>query len=188
MSYFDCGKRFEVKLRIQGAKRLKELGVPFRREARVETSDHMDLGDPLIQSVSRCAFNLRNRHLEGVRIASACAERAKLAGEYANIGIVDVAVQDIGCPVAVFTFADDISYLAEGIEIVRPKKSKRLLLVDTFSTEDFLVNVPKSWRDQPEFVKFFTNRLIHTTNRPASKLPPLRRFAATLICSTGSSE
>src|ERR1700730_17698070 len=39
-----------------------------------------------------------------------------------------------------------------------------------------------------EFVKFFTNRLIHTTNRPASKLPPLRPFAATLICSAGSSE
>src|ERR1700737_798140 len=39
-----------------------------------------------------------------------------------------------------------------------------------------------------EFVKFFTNRLIHTTHRPASKLPSLRPFASTLICSAGSSE
>src|SRR5260370_340874 len=149
MSYFDCGERFEVELRIQSTKRLKELDVPFRREARMETSDHMDLSDSLTQSVSRRAFNLRNRHLEGVRIASACTERAKLAGEDANIGIIDVAVQDIGCPVAVFAFTDDICYLTEGIEIVGPKKSKRLLLVDTFYIEDFVVCGPKDSRGQP---------------------------------------
>src|SRR6266436_3102470 len=171
MSYFDCGKRFEVELRIQGAKRLKEFGVPFRRKARMETSNHMDLRDSLIQSVSRCAFNLGNRHLEGVRIASACTERAKLAGEHANIGVIDVAVEDIGCPVAVFTFTDDVGYLAEGIEIVRPKKSKRLLLVDPFSIEDFLVNVPKSWRDQPRVCEIF-HKPTYTHNQSSGKQTP----------------
>jgi hypothetical protein len=171
MSYFDCGKRFEVELRIQGTKRLKELDVPFRREVRVETSDHMDLSDSLIQSVSGGAFNLWNRHLEGVRVASACTERAKLAGEYANIGIIDVAVQDIGCPVAVFTFTDDIGYLAEGIEIVRPKKSKGLLLVDSFSVKDFLVGIPKSWRDQPRVCEIF-HIPTNTHNQSSGKQTP----------------
>src|SRR4030088_1111638 len=174
MSYFDCGKRFEMELCIQGSKRLQELGVPFRREARVETSNHMDLGDSLMQSASRRAFNLRNRHLEGVRVSPARTERAKLAGEYANIGIIDVAVQDISCPVAVFTFADDVGYLAKGIEIVRPKKSKRLLLVDTFSIEDFLVSVPKSWRDQPRVCEIF-HKPTYTHNQSSGKQTP---FAA----------
>src|SRR5260370_39478753 len=115
----------------------------------MKPSNHMDLGDPLIQRVSRRALNFRNRHLERMGIASACTESAKLAGKHANIGVIDVTVQDIACPVAVFSLADDIGDLAEGIKIIRPKQSKGLLLVDTFSVEDLLVNVLEGLGDQP---------------------------------------
>jgi hypothetical protein len=142
----------------------------------METSDHMDLGDSLIQSVSGRAFNLWNRHLEGVRVASACTKRAKLAGEHANIGIIDVAVQDIGCPITVFTFTDDVGYLAERIEIVRPKKREGLLLVDPFSIKDFLVGVPKSWRDQPRVCEIF-HKPTNTHNQSSGKQTP---FAAAI--------
>ena len=173
MSYFDCGKRFEVELFIQGTKRLKKLDVPLCRQTGMETSNHMDLGDPLIQSVSCRTLNFRNRHLERMRIASACTEGAKLAGKHANIGVVNVTVQDIACPVAVFSLADDIGDLAEGIKIIRPKQSKGLLLVDTFSIEDLLVNVLEGWRDQPRVCEIF-HKLTFTHNpSPSKQTPPL---------------
>ena len=108
---------------------------------------------------------------EGVRVASACTKCAKLAGEYANIGIIDVTIQDISCSVAVFTLANDVGDLAEGVEIVRPKKRKGVLLVDTFSIEDFLVNIPKCWRDQPRVCEIF-HKLTYTHNPSSGKQTP----------------
>jgi hypothetical protein len=172
MSYFDCGKRFEVELFIQGTKRLKKLDVPLCRQTGMEASNHMDFGDPLIQSVSCRTLNFRNRHLERMRIPSACTEGAKLAGKHANIGVIDVTVQDIACPVAVFSLSDDIGDLAEGIKIIRPKQSKGLLLVDTFSVEDFLVNVLEGWRDQPRVCEIF-HKLTFTYNPSRGKQTPL---------------
>src|SRR5260221_6047478 len=107
MPYSDCGKRFEVELFIQGTKRLQKLDVPLCRQTGMETSNHMDLGDPLIQSVSCCTLNFRNRHLERMRIASACTEGAKLAGKHANIRGIDVTVQAIACPGAGISRPDD---------------------------------------------------------------------------------
>jgi hypothetical protein len=174
MSYFDCGKRFEVKLRIQGTKRLQKVDVPFWRETGMETADHVDLSDSLVQSDSRRAFNLRNRHLESVRVAFTSAKCAKLAGEYANVGIIDVPVKDVGSPVTVFALTNDVSYLAERMEIVRPKKSKRLLLVDTFSIEDLVMNVPEGRSDQPRVCEIF-HKLTYTHKDSAGKQTP---FAA----------
>src|SRR5258707_5781107 len=171
MSYFDCGKRFEVELFIQGTQRLKKLDVPLCWQTGMKTSNHMDLGDPLIQRISRRALNFRNRHLERMGIASACTEGAKLAGKHAHIGVIDVTVQDIACPVAVFSLTDDVGDLAEGIKIIRPKQSKGLLLVDTFSVEDFLVNVLEGWRDQPRVCEIF-HKLTFTHNQSASKQTP----------------
>lgn len=172
MSYFDCGKRLEVKLRVQGAKRLQKLDIPFRGQTRVETSDHMNLGDSLLQSVARCALDLRDRHLEGVRVAPTCTERAKLAGKHANIGIINIAVEDIGRAVAVFALTDDVSDLAEGMEIVRSKQSKSLLLADPLSIEDSLMNIAKGWRDQPRVCEIF-HKLSLTHNQPPGKQTPL---------------
>jgi hypothetical protein len=66
--------------------------------------------------------------------------------------------------------------LTEGIEIVGPKKSKRLLLVDTFSIEDFVVGVPKGWRDQPRVCEIF-HKPTNTHNQSSGKQTP---FAAVI--------
>jgi hypothetical protein len=174
MSYFDCGKRLDVKLLVQSTQRLKKFDVPFGGESGMETSHHMDLCDTLIQSGSRSALNFRDRHLESMRVASASAKSTKLTGENANIGVVDVTIEDIGSPVAVLSFTDDVGYLAEGIQIIRPEKSKRFVLVDTFASEDLLMNVSQCRRDQPGPCEIF-HKPMFTHIQSSGKQTPFPR-------------
>jgi hypothetical protein len=171
MSYFDCGKRLEVKFRVQGAKGLQKVDIPFRRQTGVETSDHMNLGDSLLQSVARGTLDLRDRHLEGVGVAFTGTESAKLTGKHANIGIVNITVEDIGRAVAVFALTDDVGDLAEGIKIVRTKQSKSLLLADPLSIEDSLMNIAEGWRDQPRVCEIF-HKPSFTHNQTSGKQTP----------------
>ena len=175
MSYFDCGKRLQVELLVQTAQRLEKFDIPFGRESRMQTSYHMDLGDSLITGTKGGGLNFRYCHLKGMRVAFACAKRAKLTGEHADIGVVDIAVENIGRAIAVFPFTNDISDLAESIQIIRAKESDGFLLADTFALEDLMINALQSWGDQSRACEIFHKATFTHNQTPGKQTPP---FAA----------
>src|ERR1700751_2539280 len=96
-----------MKVGIESAQRFEKLNIPFARKSRMKPAHHMPLSDPLPQRARRSRFNLRDRHFEGVRIPFARSERAELTGENADIGVIDVAIKNVGRSVRVFAPADD---------------------------------------------------------------------------------
>ena len=55
-----------------------------------------------------------------MRVTFPSAEGAKLAGENADIGVIDVAIEDISGTVAVFSFTNDVGDQAERVDVGRP--------------------------------------------------------------------
>jgi hypothetical protein len=131
----------------------------------------MDLSNSLIQGITGGGLNFRYRHLEGVRVALASAKGAKLAGEHADIGVIDIAVENIGRAIAVFPFTNDISDLAERIQIIRAKENNGLLLADSFIVEDFMINALERWGDQSRACEIFHKPTFTHIQSPGKQTP-----------------
>ncbi len=79
-----------------------------------------------------------DRALEGVSVALLGRERAKLAGENAEVRVIDVAIQDVGRHVAVLLLADRAGHDSERVEIVGTIQLKRFGLRDALPAIDLL--------------------------------------------------
>src|SRR3954468_6380797 len=110
----------------------------------MQPPDHVDLRNPKPQSVCHSSYDLLSGMLKCVRVPLFCGKSAKLAGENADIGIVNVTIMDVGSEIAVFPFAHHAGQNAQGIEIGASIKSERVRFRDSLARLYLL-------RDRPEF-------------------------------------
>src|SRR5258708_13011645 len=87
---------------IESMQRFDQLDVPFGWQSRVQSSDHMNLGDSLPDRLRGRGLDLRDRHFKGMRVSLTGPKSAELTGENANIRIIDIPVPDVGRPILVF--------------------------------------------------------------------------------------
>jgi hypothetical protein len=109
----------------------------------MQTSDHMDFGDPKRKSFFDSANDFLNRIFESVGIAFFGSKRAELARKDANVGVIDVTVVDVTRVIPIFSFAHDIRHHAQRIKFARFIQSERVDVADAFLGFDFLCNGPK---------------------------------------------
>ena len=92
MPDLDGRERLDDQLLIQHAQFAQKFQIPFLLQCRMKTADHVNFGDPVGQCVCDGLDDLRDRKLEGVRLAFLRSESAELARKEADVGIVDVIV------------------------------------------------------------------------------------------------
>jgi hypothetical protein len=108
-----------------------------------------------------------------VRITFSRAKGAKLAGQNANIRIIDVAIQYVSRTIPVFSFTDDIRNRAEGVNISGPVKLNCLLIVYPLGCGNLIVNWAKVWRNEVCAREIFHKINLTQDNSPI-KLPATR--------------
>ena len=81
----------------------------------MESADHVYLSDSQSERFFDCGDDLVDGAFERMGIPLFRGERAKLAGEDANIGIVYVTIQNVGGDVAIFPCAHSSRHHAEGV-------------------------------------------------------------------------
>ena len=118
MTHLDGSKSLDVKIGIERAQFTQKLEIPIFFQARMEPADHVHLRDSKAERFSHHADNFVNRVFKGVCIALLRGESAELAGEDANIGIIDVTIVNVGGVVAVLSLAHDVGDHAKRVKIV----------------------------------------------------------------------
>ena len=113
MPDFNRRESFDMKVGIESAQRFDQLDIPFAWQSRVQSSDHMNLGDSLPDRLRGRGLDLRNRHFKGMRVSLTGAKSAELTGENANIRIIDIPVQDVGRAILVFAPANNAGDLPQ---------------------------------------------------------------------------
>jgi hypothetical protein len=85
--------------------------------------------------------NFLDREHESVGIPLFSSERAELAAQDAIIGIIDVPVDDVTGPVAVFALANEIGDGAERVQVTSLEQAQGVGLVEALAGGDFVVKV-----------------------------------------------
>ncbi len=93
---------------------------------------------PLASGFLDRGHNFVDRAFKGVGVALLGRESAELAGEDTDVGVVDVAIEDVGGDVAVLSLPHGAGHDPERIEIVRAIERERVLLGDPLVPFDFL--------------------------------------------------
>src|SRR5438270_4228125 len=126
MANLDRGKCFDVKLRIKSAQLLHKIEIPVFFQCGMQPADHVHLRHSEAERIAHHADDFVNRVLKGVCIALFSGESAELAGEQANVGVIDVAIVDISCVVAVLSLTHNVGNYSEGVKIVRAIESESI--------------------------------------------------------------
>ena len=75
-----------------------------------------------------------------MRVTFPRAEGAKLTGENADVGVINVPIEDIGSAVPVFSFTDDIGDQAECVDVGGPVKAACFAVAYSFCCDDLIVD------------------------------------------------
>ena len=119
MTHFNSGECLYLEIGIERPKAAEEVQIPILLQRRMQPADHMDFGYSKGERFRDGTDNLVTRIFKGMGVALLGGEGTELAGEYTDIGIVDVPVVDIAGVVSIFSFPHHIGDDPERIEIVR---------------------------------------------------------------------
>lgn len=114
---FDGGEGFEGGGGMEGFEGREHFRVEAEGEGRMKSADDVEFGDAFGQAGTGRVDHFGDGIFESVGVAFASGEGAELAGEDADVGVVEVAVEDEGGAVAVFAFADEVGEAAEVVEV-----------------------------------------------------------------------
>jgi hypothetical protein len=173
MSHFDSGKRLDVHARVKFAKPSKQFEIPFARQRRMKATHHVNLCDSISKCAPRRVDDIRNRHFERMGITLSGAKGAKLAGQNANVRIVNVTIEYIGSTIPIFPFTDDIRNQTERIDISGPVELSCFLIVYPFGCDNLIVNWAKSRWDEARACEIF-HKINLTQDDSPIKLPAIR--------------
>ena len=81
---------------------------------------------PRLERFAHRVDNFVNRVFEGVSVPFFGRECTELAREDANVGVIDVAVVNVGREVAVLSLANGAGHDAKRVEIIRTIQFKRV--------------------------------------------------------------
>ena len=79
----------------------------------MKASNHMNLGNPELERLTCRLDDFGDGHFERMWIAFPGAEGAELARKNADVGVIDVPIQDISGAIPVFSFTNDVGDHAE---------------------------------------------------------------------------
>src|ERR1051325_4142337 len=127
MQDFNSSETLELKTLIQIFETSKHINVIAERERRMQSSHDVKFRDADMQGFPRHGHDLIGGVLKSVRIALLASKRAKLAAQDAVVGIIDVAINDVGRPVSVFPLICEIGDRAKSIEVFALEKPDRVL-------------------------------------------------------------
>src|SRR4029077_16102994 len=85
VSHLDRRESLNVQIGVECAQTTQEFEVPLLLESWMQTANHVDLSDAQRKSFSDGSENFIDRVLKCMGVAFLCGERAKLAGEHANV-------------------------------------------------------------------------------------------------------
>jgi len=107
----------------------------------MQSADDVQFRDANFQRLARFLNNFLDGKLKAVRVAFLARERAKLAGQNAIIGIIDVAIDDVARTIADFELPRKIRNRADGVQIFRLEQSQRGAFRNALARNDFVVDV-----------------------------------------------
>lgn len=115
----------------------------------MKSPHHVHFGNPKFERLTGGFDDFRNREFKGMRIPLPGAECAKLAGQDANIRIVNVTIQNIGGTVPIFPRANNVRNKPERVDILRPIELPSFVLINSLGGDDLLVDRAQFLRNQP---------------------------------------
>ena len=135
----------------------------------MKTPDHMDFGYPELKRLTGGLDDLRDGEFEGVRVAFPGTKGAELARKNANVGIIDVPIQDIGGAIPVFSLPNDVGDQTECINVRGAIEARRFVLVDSFTRHDLIADRAQFLRNEADAREIF-HRLNLTQDESRIKL------------------
>ena len=106
----------------------------------MKTTDHVNLRDPHQKRAANGLNDFGNGHFERMRITFPSAEGTKLAGENADVGVIDVAIEDVSGTVPVFSFTNDVGDQAERVDVGGPVQTTCFAVAYSFCCDDLIVD------------------------------------------------
>ncbi len=103
---------------VKRLQRAQHLGVILPLERRVQPAHNVDFGDPQLQRLLRFLDHFRQVVLVRAGIAPPPVERAEIAIEDADVGVIDVTIQDVVGDVAVLALPHRVCHRADGRQIL----------------------------------------------------------------------
>ena len=148
MSNLDRREGLDEQLRVERAESREQIEIPIPLQRRVQPADHVNLGDAERQRRAHFLDDLIDGELEGVRVAFPGAERAELAGEHAEVRVVDVLIVNVSRDVPVLPLADRVGHGAKRVQIVRAVERFALRVSHALTGDDFVEDGPEGRRDE----------------------------------------
>ena len=139
---FDGGERLDGEIGAGLAHAANHVGVVRERQLGVESADDVDLGRALGVGLDDLAHHVV--HLVGelaFLLVRAAGEGAELTAQDADVGIVEVKIEDVGRDVAVLALADVIGEIAERVEVLDVVEAEGLGVGQALVGEDFFRDV-----------------------------------------------
>src|SRR5438552_6200518 len=96
----------------------QQLQIPVLLQRRMQTTDHVHLGDANPERFANHTDNLVDRVFEGMRIPFFGRECTELAREDTNVGAIYVTVVDVGRDVAVPLLPGRARHYSQRVKIV----------------------------------------------------------------------
>jgi hypothetical protein len=121
----------------------------------MKAAHHMHFGDPKLKRLARRLDDFGDSHFEGVRVAFSSTKCAKLAREKANVGVIDVPIEDVGGAVPVFAFPHDVGDEPERIDVGGAIESRSFVLVDPLSGDDLIADRAQFLRNEADACEIF---------------------------------
>src|SRR6202035_4143379 len=96
VAYLDGGECLDVETWIERTQPSQQVQIPFAVEGRMKAAHHMHFGDPKLERLARRLDDFVDSQFEGMRVAFSSTKRAELAREKADVGVIDVPIENVG--------------------------------------------------------------------------------------------
>ena len=107
----------------------------------MQSADDVQFGDAEFERLARPLDHLRNGQFEAVGVAFFAGERAELAGQYAVVRVVDIAIDDVAGAVSRLFPAREIRNGTHGVEVLRFEQPERIGVGNAFADGHLVINV-----------------------------------------------
>src|ERR1017187_4547113 len=143
MQDFYRGKRFQMQVRIQRLQRPQHVDVVVPFERWMQSAVDVNLGDAELEGFPGFLDHLWQIVFICARVSPPPIERTEIAVENADVGVIDVADENVIGDVAVLAFAHEIRHRADARRVVRSVQTRGIVLGDAPTRLDLPVDVPQ---------------------------------------------
>src|SRR5437773_6405802 len=128
MANLDRGECYDVKPQIEDTQSTQKIQIPFFSQRKMQPAHHVHFRNPEGERIAHYADNFVNRVFKGVRITLFGCESTELAGQDADVGIIDVTIVNVCCVVAVRSLAHNVGNHSKSVKVIRTIEIERVRL------------------------------------------------------------